>query len=339
MYDAIRSSSAAPEGMLGAMARAPVRFSLRDTPARDRDDLYREFFGRAVMRYEVEPSREVPFDIDVKLQMLPGLLMVSGKMHGSRNCRTRQSMADGLDDFAMALNLGGRYVIRQDDQEIAIAEGEATLFSLGKLCNLMHWPPGGLLAMRFPRAQIVRRVADADRICMRPIRAGTQALKLLASYAGIAQDRETVADFDLQQTFANHVYDLIALSVGATREAADAAQAGGLRAARMHAIKQDIAGNLAAPHLSIAALAQRHNCTPRHVQRLFEAEATTFTDYVLEQRLARAYRLLTDRHGGEKITAVAYDVGFADLSYFYRAFRRRFGATPSDIRAQAKNPN
>ena len=72
---------------------------------------------------------------------------------------------------------------------------------------------------------------------------------------------------------------------------------------------------------------------------LFEAEATTFTDYVLEQRLARAYRLLTDRHGGEKITAVAYDVGFADLSYFYRAFRRRFGATPSDIRAQAKNPN
>ena len=25
--------------MLGAMTRAPVRFSLRDTPARDRDDL------------------------------------------------------------------------------------------------------------------------------------------------------------------------------------------------------------------------------------------------------------------------------------------------------------
>ena len=275
------------------MTRAPVRFSLRDTPARDRDDLYREFFGRAVMHYEVERSREVPFDIDVNLQMLPGLLMVSGKMHGSHNCRTRELMADGLDDLAMALNLGGKYVVRQDDQEIALAAGEATLFSLGKLCNLMHWPPGGLLAMRFPRAQIVRRVGDADRICMRPIRAGTQALKLLASYVGIAQDRETVADFDLQQTFSNHVYDLIALSVGATREAADAAQ--GLRAARMHAIKQDIAGHLAAPHLSIAALAQRHNCTPRHIQRLFGAEATTFTDYVLEQRLARAYRLLTDR--------------------------------------------
>ena len=232
MHDAIRTSSLAPEGMLGAMARAPVQFSLRDTPARDRDGLYREFFGRAVMRYEVEPSREVPFDIDVKLQMLPGLLMVSGKMHGSRNCRTRESMTDGLDDFAMALNLGGKYVVRQDDREIALAEGEATLFSLGKLCTLMHWPPGGLLAMRFPRAEIVRRVGDADRIFMRPIRAGTQALKLLASYVGMAQDRATVADFDLQQTFSSHVYDLIALSVGATREATDAAQTGGLRAAR-----------------------------------------------------------------------------------------------------------
>ena len=116
MHDAIRTSSLVPEGMRGAMTRAPVRFSLRDTPARDRDDLYREFFGRAVMHYEVERSRKVPFDIDVNLQMLPGLLMVSGKMHGSHNCRTRESMADGLDDLAMALNLGGKYVVRQDDR-------------------------------------------------------------------------------------------------------------------------------------------------------------------------------------------------------------------------------
>ncbi len=50
------------------------------------------------MRYEVEPSRDIPFDIDVKLQMLPGLLMVTGKMHGSDNRRTRECLADGLDD-------------------------------------------------------------------------------------------------------------------------------------------------------------------------------------------------------------------------------------------------
>jgi len=35
---------------------------------------------------------------------------------------------------------------------------------------------------------------------------------------------------------------------------------------------------------------------------------------------------------GQSISSIAYDVGFGDLSYFNRAFRRRYDATPSDIR-------
>jgi AraC-like DNA-binding protein len=87
----------------------------------------------------------------------------------------------------------------------------------------------------------------------------------------------------------------------------------------------------------VASLARRHGCTPRFVQRLFETEGTTFTEYVLAQRLARAHRMLLDpRREGEKISVVAYDSGFGDVSYFNRMFRRQFGAAPSDIRAQAR---
>jgi AraC-like DNA-binding protein len=31
------------------------------------------------------------------------------------------------------------------------------------------------------------------------------------------------------------------------------------------------------------------------------------------------------------------EAGFGDLSYFNRAFRRRYGASPSDVRAPAKS--
>ena len=66
---------------------------------------------------------------------------------------------------------------------------------------------------------------------------------------------------------------------------------------------------------------------------MFEDEGTTFTDYVLEQRLAQAYRALIDpRRQAHKIAAVAIDCGFGDVSYFNRAFRRRFGVAPSDVR-------
>jgi AraC-like DNA-binding protein len=38
------------------------------------------------------------------------------------------------------------------------------------------------------------------------------------------------------------------------------------------------------------------------------------------------------RFGDRSISAVAYEAGFGDLSYFNRTFRRRYGATPSDVR-------
>jgi AraC-like DNA-binding protein len=42
------------------------------------------------------------------------------------------------------------------------------------------------------------------------------------------------------------------------------------------------------------------------------------------------------RQAEQTLTAIAFAVGFGDLSYFNRTFRRRFGATPSDIRAAAR---
>ena len=49
---------------------------------------------------------------------------------------------------------------------------------------------------------------------------------------------------DLQQTAANHIIDLIALTLGATREAARVAAGQGVRAARLQSIKSDILANL-----------------------------------------------------------------------------------------------
>ena len=57
---------------------------------------------------------------------------------------------------------------------------------------------------------------------------------------------------------------------------------------------------------------------------------------MLERRLGRATGLLLDpRWRDRKIADIAIEAGFSDLSYFNRAFRRRYGATPSAIRDAA----
>ncbi len=65
---------------------------------------------------------------------------------------------------------------------------------------------------------------------------------------------------------------------------------------------------------------------------MFAESGTTFSEFVLEQRLLLARRLLLGEPGTRrKVSDIAYTAGFNDLSYFHRSFRRRFGVSPADM--------
>ena len=184
----------------------------------------------------------------------------------------------------------GTQLVSQRGREVELSDGDATLVPVTESQDTTHGPPGGVLALRFPMPQLAARLAGAQNCFLRRIPRDTLALRLLTSYVDVVRHEQTPANGDLPQSIVSHFYDLLAVAIGATRDAAEMAQGGGLRAARLHAIKLDIARNLDQPDLSVAALAARHGCTPRFIQRLFESEGTSVTDYVLA---ARAH-MLTD---------------------------------------------
>ena len=162
-------------------------------------------------------------------------------------------------------------------------------------------------------------------------------LNLLVTYAGAITGERTPQTPDLQRLVVTHIHDLIAATVGATRDCWAIAEGRGIRAARLRAIMADVTANLGDCDLTVAAVARRQRVTPRYVHKLFEGQGLTFSAFVLGRRLSRAHRMLGDpRLGDRAISAVAFDVGFGDLSYFNRAFRRRYDATPSEIRQSAE---
>jgi AraC-like DNA-binding protein len=86
--------------------------------------------------------------------------------------------------------------------------------------------------------------------------------------------------------------------------------------------------------LSAETVARRQGLSPSYARKLFDLSGTSFSAFVLDQRLGLAYAMLrSPRFADLGVSAVAYDVGFGDLSYFNRVFRRRYGATPSEVRA------
>jgi AraC-like DNA-binding protein len=336
----VQPESRTPAVLLGSRPSAiPVlRISASGVPESKRVNLLRDVFEPLGVHYDAKPLAGIPIEIDLTLRGLPGLQLFTGKMQGASYRRIRHS-TDPTDDACLTFNPKGQHAIGQRGREIVLGEGEAALLSLTEVLDFTNNPPADFLVLRFPKRELLSRLCPAQDHFMKRIPNDAPALRLLTNYVKIVQQDDVVGDHTLHQSLVSHFYDLMAVALGATPDAAEIAQCGGLRAARLHAIKRDIAGGLDQPDLSIAALAGKHGVTPRYVQRLFELEGTTFTEYVLAQRLARAHRLLTDPlRSADKISAVAYDCGFNDVSYFNRVFRRQYAAAPSDVREQGRGP-
>jgi AraC-like DNA-binding protein len=82
---------------------------------------------------------------------------------------------------------------------------------------------------------------------------------------------------------------------------------------------------------NVARLATIAHLSPFHLCRVFrDNTGTSIYDYVLRERLAQALDAVLD--GGDDLTAIALDAGFASHSHFTARFRRFFGCTPSTLR-------
>lgn len=83
--------------------------------------------------------------------------------------------------------------------------------------------------------------------------------------------------------------------------------------------------------LTIKKMADLVEFSESHFMRYFkETMGTSFTHYLRDYRLTMATRLLLA--SDETILTIAEEVGFDNLSYFNRAFKKKYGITPREYR-------
>jgi len=313
--------------------RAAAWFSTEQFRERERIPAWREFIGRMFCKVNIEPHSPERFTSSATMRVLPGLGIVSG------NCSPLSYVQspDLIENDDVILTVSSQpWLLQRRGRDIVFDRGDATVTSAADT-GTYSLPHGGRhFGLRVPFALMSPLVTGIEDAFGRRIPADTPALQLLIHYLGGIRNIAGPDTHALQQRAATHVHDLLALAIGATKDAANGARRNGQHAARLGAVKDDIATMLDQEDLSLATLATRYRCTPRSIQRLFEAEGTTFSEYLMTQRLARARRLLTDPCNAEqKISSVAFDSGFGDLSYFHRSFRRHYGESPAAVRAEA----
>jgi AraC-like DNA-binding protein len=302
-------------------------------PERERIARWREDFGRVILKLEVDPIEATGFRCDVTLRSLPGLSLFSGET-SSVHYRAPPALAASNDDSILLqkMDRNAAFVVHRG-REAILTPGEATLLS----CTdplLFSVPSGGhSTAVRLSRPVLRALAPGLDDAYNQVIPAESHALGLLFGYLKVLENQEAVSTPELQHVLVTHVYDLAALALGACRSTAELAKERGLRAARLQAIKEDIAAHLAEPALSLDSVALRHRVSPRYIQKLFEMESGSFTDFVRAGRLARAHRMLRDpRLAHLNVSSIAYRCGFHDVTAFNRTFRRHYNASPTEVR-------
>lgn len=98
-------------------------------------------------------------------------------------------------------------------------------------------------------------------------------------------------------------------------------------------IKEFIEINLERPDLSVTMIARRMGCSVRYIYRAFEVEHLTPSDYIWDLRLQKAAAQLRDAGGyAGEISGIAFALGFSSSAHFSRAFRHRYGVSPSQWR-------
>jgi AraC-like DNA-binding protein len=310
---------------------ASFRFSTEALPETERIGMFREVFARKILGMDVAPLGERPFRTDMTVKQLPGLNIVWARSSAVRASRTRALLADGKDGFAFQWSASPGFGERRG-RELTLEPNDGILIACCEPGILALPRAGAVVSLTFPSDAMGPLVRDITDYAGRPVPAASPALRLLAGYVEVLRREAAAAPPELQRLAVAHVYDLVALALGAGRGAAEIADRDGVRAAHLAAIQNDIAEN-AHKDISIEALAARHQLSPRHVQRLFEESGTTFTEFVRDARLERARNLLlSPRCQHRRISDIAFEVGFRDLSHFNRWFRARFGLSPSDLR-------
>jgi AraC-like DNA-binding protein len=297
---------------------------------------FAELFEHFSNTGELDPAPDVPFRATMNSIHI-GTTML-GRCDGTFTTvrRERRQVIETNDDrYCLARNTGNRDAqVLHRGREFTMRPGSMVLLKLDE----PFFSADGASHKRFtnvhlPMATLKAMVADVDDMVGRELEPGG-ALSLAMDYSDLLL-RNTAAVDEAGMAISAHLTDLVSLGLGARGDLALAARRGGLRAVRLKAVLMILEKRFAEPDFSAHKLAAAAELSERYVNELLYEAGASFTTRLTELRLRKAADLLTRvGGGGGRISDIAFDCGFNDLSYFNRCFRRRFGLTPSAARGR-----
>jgi AraC-like DNA-binding protein len=250
--------------------------------------------------------------------------------------RAAQAAArDGRDEFQLGFNRSASTMLSsQRGRDLLLEPGAATLLTHADAGSAQFTPGTATFAVSLPRRQLLELVPDAEDLVSRPLGHSQPTLRYLAGYLDFVLGADGLEDDPLLPAhIETTLIDLIALALGAQRDAADLIATRGLRTARLASVLAEIKFGFTTADFSVRDVAARLGLSARYIQVLLQKTGSSFSERVLELRLQKARSMLANpRYARMRVSQIAYACGFNQAAHFNRCFRRRFGEAPTGYR-------
>jgi AraC-like DNA-binding protein len=297
-------------------------------PVRD----WRQQYARRYLRVDFEPLLGSTFHASVK-PIFPELRIVRAALSPGFLFREGDLLRDGDDRVAFVVAAAGELTARHLKREVHLAPGDATMMLMGATGGVGSRENFVLFDMLISPAEWEARGARYEELLMQRVWGRSETMQLVRRYIR-SLDRSGLTAFRNDHTIVRrHVVDLI-MFAATTRQPIGESDESPVMATRLASALDYVTSHFSDTDLSETKVARSLHISPRHLRRLLESSGRSFTEHVTELRLRRAFTLLSSRCDKIRISDIALQCGFSDISYFDRVFRLRFKETPSDVRAR-----
>jgi AraC-like DNA-binding protein len=234
--------------------------------------------------------------------------------------------------FMLHLQLSGHSFNQQTGREATLSPGSLTLFDSTRPYSVAFSDPTSILVARIPRSLMREYVTCPEALTLIPLLPSSPASWLAARFMrDLWRKSAAISSQAATQHITEGLMSLIAAAYASTR---GAKVEGSPHAAAVRIrLLEHIEANLRDPELTPATIARMGHVSTRYLHLLFKQQGESVRRYVQRRRLEECARVLRDRlRDSKSVTEIACEQGFNSTAQFCRAFRERYGVTPTEYR-------
>jgi len=229
------------------------------------------------------------------------------------------------------VQLSGSSLLKQDGRESELLSGDFCLYRSRRPLELNLQAPFRIVAVRVPEDELAALSPGWEQALARTIPGNRGAPAVFLDTIRSLQRSRDSLEHPSSEGIADSILHLLAAVVCFINPH----EPDCCLKTRYHLerVKKFVRSNLGNPDLNVELIARAVRLSPRHIHRLFSTESMSLMEWIWAQRLENCHRQLRQADSRERsICDLAYSWGFNDQAHFSRAFRKRFGRSPTQAR-------